>query len=247
MYRLLIFGGTTEGRLLAEYCAGKDISADVSVATEYGASVLPDKVGVLCGRLDTAQMKDLIRSGGYNTVIDATHPYATEATENIRLACAETGVRYLRLLRKSSPVRGRIAGSMEELIKMLNESSCNVLSTLGSKSLAALTEVDRFRERIWVRVLPTEDILSRCRELGYDSDRVILEKGPFTVEQNTEHIARSSAGILLTKESGATGGYAEKAEAAEKCGIEMITLARPSEDGYSLNEITDMIRRESGI
>ena len=247
MFRLLIFGGTTEGRLLAEYCSDNLISADVSVATEYGASILPGSVNVLCGMLDASQMRELIQSGGYSMVIDATHPYATEATENIRLACAETGTPYLRLLRKSSPACGRTVQSMEELIEVLNESSCTVLSTLGSKSLAALTAVKDFRERIWVRVLPSDDILAYCGELGYDTGKVIQEKGPFSTEQNIAHIKMSGAQILLTKESGVTGGYAEKAEAAEKCDITMITLTRPSEDGYSFDEITDIIRRESGI
>ena len=52
MFKLLIFGGTTEGRQLAEYCAENGINADVSVATEYGASLLPAGVDILCGRLD---------------------------------------------------------------------------------------------------------------------------------------------------------------------------------------------------
>ena len=39
---IIIFGGTSEGRKLAEFCARRRIRAAVSVATEYGASLLPD-------------------------------------------------------------------------------------------------------------------------------------------------------------------------------------------------------------
>ena len=39
MSEILIFGGTTEGRLLAEFCAAKGIRAAVSTATEYGAEL----------------------------------------------------------------------------------------------------------------------------------------------------------------------------------------------------------------
>lgn len=243
MFRLLIFGGTTEGRELAEYCAEKGIITDVSVATEYGAELLPADVNVLCGRLDAEQMKALINTG-YSAVVDATHPYAVEATANIRRASAETGVPYLRLLRNSSAVCGKTVHDMGGIISLLNGTSATVLSTLGSKSLAALTEVKNYRERLWVRVLPSEDILEQCLELGYDPAKIIQEKGPFTIEQNVEHLRKSGAKIMLTKESGATGGYPEKAAAARICGAQLITLARPAESGYSFSEIIRIIEKE---
>lgn len=243
MFRLLIFGGTTEGRELAEYCAESSISADVSVATDYGAGLLPDKVNALCGRLDAEKMSALIRSG-YAAVVDATHPYAVEATENIRRACAETGIRYLRLLRKSSAICGKTVHDMDEMISLLNGTECAILSTLGSKSLPALTSLNGFRERLWLRVLPSDEILRQCCELGYDKAKVIMGKGPFSTVKNVEHLRRSGAGILLTKESGATGGYPEKAEAARICGAELVTIVRPAEQGYSFDEIIDIIEKE---
>ena len=243
MFKLLIFGGTTEGRQLAEYCAIKGINADVSVATEYGASLLPECINTLCGRLDAQQMSELIRRG-YSAVIDATHPYAAEASENIKFACDATGALYLRLIRKSVVSCGKTAQDMDVLIKMLNTSDDVCLSTLGSKSLLSLTAVTDFRRRLWVRVLPSEKVLAQCRELGYDTSKVIQEKGPFTVEQNIAHLQKSGAKILLTKESGANGGYPEKAEAARVCGAEMITLARPSESGLSFEEIIEFIEME---
>ena len=41
MCRILIFGGTTEGRLLAEYCMQQEIAVCVSVVSGYGADLLP--------------------------------------------------------------------------------------------------------------------------------------------------------------------------------------------------------------
>ena len=244
MYRLLIFGGTTEGRLLAEYCAENSVQADVSVATDYGASLLPEDVEVLCGRLDAEQMAELMIRRGYSAVIDATHPYAAEATANIRLACSKTGARYLRLVRESNVPCGMTVRDMEELVELLDSTEGTILSTLGSKSLAELTKVRDYRERIWVRVLPAEGAEEYCRELGYDPGKVIQEKGPFSTERNSEHIRMTGASYLVTKESGCTGGYPEKAEAAKLCGAELITLVRPLEDGLTLIGIEDIIARE---
>lgn len=244
MSELLIFGGTTEGRLLAEHCAESGISADVSVATEYGASLLPEGVNVLCGRLDTDQMTALMLENKYDMVIDATHPYAVEATKNIKAACENAGLQFLRLLRKSSLSQGRTVSDMQELTALLNCNDDTVLSTLGSKALPELTEVRNYRERLWIRVLPSEEILEQCRGLGYDTAKIIQEKGPFTVEQNVAHLQKSGAKIIVTKESGETGGYSEKAEAARICGAEMITLMRPAEVGCSIEEIIDIIAKE---
>ena len=55
MSEVLIFGGTTEGRMLAEFCDFKMIPAAVSVTTEYGAGLLPQSeyIRELVGNLDT--------------------------------------------------------------------------------------------------------------------------------------------------------------------------------------------------
>lgn len=244
MFKLLIFGGTTEGRLLAEYCSEKKIECDVSVATDYGASLLPDGVNCFCGRLDILQMTELMTKKLYSAVVDATHPYAADVSVNIRNACEAANMPYYRLIRDGSKLWGETAETIEEMIHILNRCNDMILCSLGRKALPLLTNVRNYRERFWLRLLPSEDIMEYCRNLGYDEKKIICEKGPFTVELNTEHIQISHAKILLTKESGAAGGYPEKAEAARMCGIRMLTLVRPSEQGLSLDKIKIMFERE---
>ena len=41
MYKVLLFGGTVEGRTVAEYLNENKIPSMVCVATEYGESLLP--------------------------------------------------------------------------------------------------------------------------------------------------------------------------------------------------------------
>ncbi|MCM1507174.1 MAG: precorrin-6A/cobalt-precorrin-6A reductase [Ruminococcus flavefaciens] len=242
MSDIIIFGGTTEGRQLAEYCAENKIRADVCVTTDYGAELLPASlyINIMTGKLDLQQMSELISNSRYSYVIDATHPYATEATKNIKSACNGVG-RYLRLLRESTVSAGTVAQDMDEIVNILNRSDKIILSTLGSKELLKLTEVKNFRERIWVRVLPADNIKTFCTGLGYDENKLILEKGPFTVEQNIHHINISRAEIMLTKESGTTGGYPEKVISCQKCMTDIVTLKRPAEKGYNIEEIKNII------
>lgn len=249
MCELLIFGGTTEGRKLAEFCDEKNIPARICVTTAYGAELLPKSINIkiTVGRLDVVQMEKIIIENRYRYVVDATHPYAVEATKNIKSACAETDVEYIRLVRESAEVSdGIIAENMDVLVDILNRNEKIVLSTLGSKELARLTEVRNFRERIWVRVLPTDNIRSFCVNLGYDENRLILRKGPFTEEENISHIRQSGAEIIVTKESGVTGGYPEKVSASKKCGIDLIVLKRPSEKGSNIEEVKKFIEKIYG-
>ena len=116
-----------------------------------------------------------------------------------------------------------------------------VLSTLGSKELPELAEVNDRKRRVWLRVLPADGTEEYCVNCGFERSHIILGKGPFSVEENVRHIRLSGAEILLTKESGSTGGYPEKIAAARECGIETITIARPAEEGYSFGQLTGMI------
>lgn len=244
MCKVLIFGGTTEGRELAEYCVHNGIAAAVSVATGYGAELLPkdEMLSVFTGRLDSEGIKRLVSGLGCNAVVDATHPYAEEVTRNIRAACSKLGIVCYRLLRSSQEISGCTkAGNMDELVSILNSSDKVILSTLGSKELPKLAEVKDHGRRIWVRALPNDDVRKSCEELGFSRDKLILEKGPFTAEQNIAHIKLSAAEVLVTKESGTAGGFPEKLSAAAICGAEVIVLERPDEEGFGFDEIKKIL------
>lgn len=239
MHKILIFAGTTEGRLLAAFCAENQIAADVSSATEYGASLLPDGVGVLSGRMTADEIRTLLLSGKYHAVLDATHPYAEKITQTLADICRECSIRYLRLLRDAEQVYGESFTTLDEMIAVLNENDDAILSTLGSKSAPALTAVQHYQDRIWLRILTSPDTAKIMQQLGFL--HIIQARGPFSADENVRHIRQTGAKILLTKESGKIGGYPEKAEAARRTGIRMLTLRRPQETGYSFDEITALL------
>ena len=119
---ILIFGGTTEGRLLARELSRRGLPAWVSVATPLGAEELSGLPGItpLVGRKTAGEMAGLLQ--GFSRCVDATHPYAAEVSANIRTACAEAGVPLRRLLRDPG---GRFTGirvdSPEEAAACLSE------------------------------------------------------------------------------------------------------------------------------
>ena len=98
--KILLFGGTTEGRVLAQKLLALGHAVTVSVATALGAEMLGDfpKDHILTGRLEQPAIAQ--RLPDYTLCIDATHPYAVEVTKNIQAACEATGTPLRRLLRR---------------------------------------------------------------------------------------------------------------------------------------------------
>ena len=101
MYNICVFAGTTEGREVVEFLADQPAHITACVATEYGELMLPEKenITVSVKRLDEEEMACLFQEQAFDLVIDATHPYAYEVTENIKAACEKTETPYVRLLR----------------------------------------------------------------------------------------------------------------------------------------------------
>ena len=98
MKKVLIFSGTTEGRLLAETLSENGIPCIVSVATEYGEIVMPHLAGVTVhrGRMDVGQMMEYMTEQDVSAVVDATHPFATAVSENIKESLKDRVIPYLR-------------------------------------------------------------------------------------------------------------------------------------------------------
>ena len=120
--KVVIFGGTTEGRQLAEYLIQlnkkqkmQTIEVHVCVASEYGAQVLPDDAAlkVHVGRLEQADMQEFLQKVQADMCVDATHPYAVIVTQNIYQACKVVGVPYVRVRREMQEEPGNADSVMQ--------------------------------------------------------------------------------------------------------------------------------------
>ena len=244
--KVLLFGGTGDGRALAEWMLARGLDATVCVATEYGETLLPEGMKVHVGRLDAGGMAELM-ADGCTLVIDATHPYAVEVTENIRVAAERTGLPYLRLLRQSDGEDlCHKAENMTVAAEMLERLPGNVLLTTGSKELDHFAR-QGLRERCFPRVLPMADSLERCLALGFPPRNIICMQGPFTREMNVATLHQFHIDTLVTKDTGGYGGFRAKAEAAKEAGCALLVVERPrNETGLTLEEIQRRLLGEEG-
>ncbi len=246
--QFLVFAGTSEGRELAEFMDANQIPAFVCVVTEYGAELLHPSafIRVKTGRMDQDAMAELLRDQKPMAVIDATHPYADEATKNIRAACDETQTAYFRLLRNEEETKQadglRFFDEPAAAARWLNGQEGNILLTTGIKELPVFAEAVDERERIFVRTLLQNDIFSKMSEYGLSKKQVICMQGPFSREMNEATIRMTGAKFLVTKESGAAGGFREKVEAAKDCSATCVVIRRPvKEAGCSAEEIRKIV------
>ena len=110
MHKIVLFGGTTEGRILTEFLSQNKIPSIVCVATEYGEKVLEYEPPVIVQpkRLKPDPMRKLFEEEQTEFVFDATHPYATEISKHIKEICDEQGIEYIRVLRESVEIEDEI-------------------------------------------------------------------------------------------------------------------------------------------
>lgn len=257
MSDVIIFGGTTEGRRLAEFCGEHKIQTVVCVVSEYGEMLVPESpsVRVIRRALEKDEMEALFVAEKPSLVLDATHPYARVVTENVTQVCQKMGIVWYRVLRKSEletkeqksimAVVGTVTNvdsivtvdSVDQAVEWLKSHEGTVLVTTGSKELVKYTAIPDYKERIFARILPDSQALLNSETLGFPRNHMIAMQGPFSLEMNIATMRMTGANYLVTKESGHAGGFLDKIHAAEVVGATALVIGRPlKETGISLEE-----------
>lgn len=248
--KAVVFAGTTEGRKIAEYLSRSGVDTIACTATGYGGELLEenDHLRVYSGRMDKAQIRVCLGQEQPRITVDATHPYAAEATANIRIACEECGCKYLRINRECGKLQkgsGQqesdpdiiYADSVAAAVEYLSCTEGNILISTGSKELLKFTGLKQYKNRCYARVLSLPDIVSACAEMGFAPSHLFAMQGPFSTDMNLAMLKQVNASYFVTKESGSTGGFEEKYAAARSCGAVLVVVGRPQqEEGLDLAE-----------
>ena len=260
MNKIIIFGGTTEGRILSEALSRASVYHTVSVTSDYGNSLItPNEYAeVLTGRMDLDAMCGFLKKREYeqdDIVVDATHPYAVAVTSNIKEAVSDTGCRLIHIKRSGEEgfdgdrndaqnEKVHFYDDPEECFGSLDDTEGNILLTTGSKELAAYRDIvsPETHHRTYVRVIPSADSLKICEDCGIEPSRIIAMQGPFGVNINEALIEQFDIRHMVTKQSGTAGGYDDKLKACRQSGIACHVIRRPAEDaGVTVREAYRMI------
>lgn len=247
---ILVLAGTSDARELALEIKKAGYSLLTTVVTENAAKGMKEAgLDVQVGRLTAAEIVTFIQEKGFQAVVDASHPFAEEASKNSLAGAKEANVPYIRYERESQSYHHEgvtLVDSYEEAARVASSKVGVVMLTTGSKTLATFTEklIGLPDTTLVARMLPRQDNMQKCEELGIEQKNIVAMQGPFSKELNKALYEHYKVDLMITKESGKVGAVDEKLEAALEMGIEVVMIGRPKiEYGTVFSDFPSVIRQ----
>jgi precorrin-6x reductase len=228
-----VFSGTSDGNALARELARHCGPIVISTASEYGAEIARAQcagITVWAGRSGVDQRRQTLRAGQALAIVDATHPYAQQITEQLILLARELDIPYVRYERPAAPeLKGVLpCESVDEAAQRAIAIGQRIFLATGSKDLATFLRAPQANEREWfLRITPEPALLQRAIELGVPRDHIVAAQGPFSEAFNSALWRDQRIDCVVTKDSGEAGGFPAKMRAATSLGIPLLVIRRP--------------------
>ena len=230
---IFVIAGTEDGRELAGFLLNNGFEVTASVVSSYGKALLERYEGIKINdkKLDEDELVGLLLNGSVEVLVDASHPYAVNVSQNAMVACHSANVPYIRYERESIPLTYdkifHVANYEEAAVKAA-ELGKNIFLTTGSRNLKIFVESPTLREcNLIARILPTAEVLAECEKLGFNPKNIVAMQGPFSTELNVELFKHYKADVIVSKDSGQIGGVDTKLTAAEKLKLPIVLIDRP--------------------
>jgi len=249
---ILVLAGTKDGRDLIALLDSAGYKVMASVFSEYGRQLIQlDHVLIHTGPLDADGLVTLITSHDIRIVVDASHPYAVNVSQNAMQACQTTGIHYLRYERPiaSLPVYEglHVVHDYEAAIQVAASLGKVVFLTTGSRHLKLFKEATSLaNHRLIARVLPEPSVLQECLDLGFLPKDIVAVQGPFSHDLNIALFKEYQTEVIITKNSGQVGGSDTKMTAAMALGLPLVVIDRPviqyNQIVYTIDDVIKFVK-----
>ena len=231
--KIFLIAGTADGRKLAEFLLAHGFKVTASVVSDYGRKLLENcaEIKINDKPLDENELEKILRAENFDVLVDASHPYAKNISENAIAAAHAVKIPYIRYERaeisldyeKIFPVDSYEAAAIKAA-----ELGKNIFLTTGSRNLKIFVESPALKDcNLIVRVLPTAEVLTQCESLGLTPKQIFAMQGTFSTELNAEIFKHAGAQVIVTKNSGKIGGADTKIAAAKILNLPVIIINRP--------------------
>jgi precorrin-6A/cobalt-precorrin-6A reductase len=246
---ILVLAGTSDARELAVRLQQNGHRVMATTVTENGAlAYQPYRIPVKTGRLDAAALAQLTEEQGVRVIVDATHPFAEEASKNAKAAARQTNRPYIRFERANVEMPAspylHLVEDYAQAAEKAAQLKGTVLLTTGSKTLDVFAKrlIGIPGVRLVARMLPTVDNMARCYELGLEQKNIVAMQGPFSEALNHALYDHFQVDVMVTKESGQAGAVDEKVLSALKRNMHVVVIARPKIDyGVKFEQIEQVL------
>jgi precorrin-6A/cobalt-precorrin-6A reductase len=221
--KILILGGTTEARALADALTAKGHAVITSLAGRTIEPRRPQGEMRTGGFGGAAGLADYLCVAGIEAVIDATHPYAAAISAHAVEACESAGRPLLRFERAPwQPQKGDrwiMVDNLDAAAKVAPELGRRAFLTIGVKELGSFRDIDN----VWFLVRLVD---RPPGAIPLSHHELIQARGPFDANDERALMQQHGIGLVIAKNSGGDSTYG-KIVAARDLGLPVLLLRRP--------------------
>ena len=235
MKRLSILGGTGDAVKLASLAIdlpGLEVITSLAGRTSTPQNLVGDvRIGGFGGE---AGLIAYLQTEQIDLLIDATHPFAAQISQNAAGAATKVGIPRLMLIR---PEWARLpednwikVESVEAAVMAIPASAERIFVTIGRQQLAPFaTLTDK-----WCLMRSIDPPDPRILLPG----KLLLDRGPFSLESERELLREYQIQAIVSKNSGGDATYA-KIIAARELGLPVVMVQRPILQGRGFANVPE--------
>ena len=220
---LLILGGTTEASSLAHLISKTEFNATISYAgrvERVRQQPIQKRIGGFGG---VAGLASYITSNGITHLVDATHPFAAQMSQNAILACQQTNIPLAALTRpqwqKQKADNWHLVPDIKAAAAALDGDPKRVMLAIGRMHLAQF--YNNLQHFYLLRLVDKPEVPP-----AFPNQLIEVSRGPFTTAQDTLLLSNYKIDLIVAKNAGGKAAYA-KIEAARQLEIKVIMIERP--------------------
>lgn len=235
---ILVFGGTTEGRMAARVL---DEAGTGYFYSTHGDGQEIDLVhGTrLAGALQVEDMAAICREHDIRLLVDAAHPFAEQLHRNV-LALAERMqlpiIRYDRIYPKRDPKLVWCRDYADARVQLEEHGITRLLALTGVNTIARLSDYWH-RHECWFRILNRTTSLQAAQKAGFPIDHLVY----YEHDDTARLLEQLQPQAIITKESGRSGGFEQKIEAALQADVQVFVVERPQYPPHVASDVTILL------
>ena len=230
---ILVFGGTTEGRRAVEVLE--------EAGTTYYYSTLSDgqKIDLvhgvhLTGGMEVPEMIACCREHDIRLIVDAAHPFAEDLHRNLLFLAKHIQAPIIRYNRIYPPHDNDLiwCKDFDDAIHQLEENHVErLLALTGVGTIGRLSAFWKKHDTCWFRILNRRASHFVAKANRFPEERLVY----YETDDTSDLIRDLHPQAIITKESGLSGGFTEKVEAARQAGVKVFVVERPDYPPHTPN------------
>lgn len=222
---ILVFGGTTEGRRAVEVL--EEAGSTYYYSTRSDGQKIDLVHGIhLTGGMEVPEMIDCCREHGIRLIIDAAHPFAEDLHRNLLFLAKHIHAPIIRYDRIYPPHDSALiwCKDYDDAVRQLEAQHISrLLALTGVNTIGRLQPFWKKHDHCWFRILNRRASHFIAMANRFPEEHLVY----YETDDTADLIRQLHPEAIITKESGLSGGFNEKVEAARRAGLKVFVVERP--------------------